>query len=531
MPHISGSKTLGLLAFLVAGLAVVSCGRGLFPLNGGGLLAFSSGSLSFAVQLSGEASEQTLSLTNSGQSAATGVQGSFGSRAGAFSFKGGSFPGTGGTCAETIGVGTTCTLVIAFSYPQSGTFSGSLSLTYDGGESSVSLSGTIRAGGYDSTFGTGGFNTYNISTGADYADALIVQPDGKAIIAGPPFDGTGNDNFVLTRFLTTGFLDPSFGVNGIATVSITTGDDRANELLRQPDGKILVCGGINVNGPGAALDFTVARLLSDGSLDTTFGGGDGIASVSITSDTEAPQALALQTDGKILAGGTTGFGTDTVFAVTRFTSDGVIDPTFDTDGIWTMNLSTDGSSVSDIAVQSDGKILVLGNKYLPSSEDQALVRLLTDGTLDTTFGTAGLVTTSTSTLGELTRSLLLQTDGKIVATNYRLVLARYLSDGTLDTSFGVGGIATAGAIGSWWEASLQSDGKILAAGATVGRVARINTNGSLDTTFGSQGIRTMSDSFLSGGARVPVQHTDGTIFIAGWRTSPDDQYAIVKLLP
>ncbi len=220
-----------------------------------------------------------------------------------------------------------------------------------------------------------------------------------------------------------GHLDPTFGNGGIVTTDFGPQSNSnfasANGVAIQPDGKILVCGGVpGKNGfPVAA----VARYNTNGSLDAAFG-SSGIVSTPSIEDVPFT-SITLQTDGKILAvaGGFTAF-------VARYTSSGVLDSTFGTGGIVTLQF-INGPAASGVVVQPDGNILV-ANNYL--------FRLLPGGQFDTSFGTGGAARAA----GYQATGLALLPNGKIVTTSSEIAsgfLSQYDSNGSLDTTFGIGG--------------------------------------------------------------------------------------------
>ena len=223
-----------------------------------------------------------------------------------------------------------------------------------------------------------------------------------------------------------GQLDPSFGTGGIVTTDfgdqINSNVASADAVALQTDGKILVVGGVPAsNGfPAAA----VVRYNTDGSVDTSF----GVAGIATTSLIGSFSAVAVQSDGKIVATGP--FSLD--ITVARFTSSGALDPTFGTAGIFTSGLNFNVGGSSTVAIQSDGKILV-GNGVL--------LRLLTDGQIDSSFGTAGFA----DVVSHSTTSIALLSSGKILVGSAASLVSRYTSTGSLDTTFGINGqLASAG---------------------------------------------------------------------------------------
>jgi len=210
-----------------------------------------------------------------------------------------------------------------------------------------------------------------------------------------------------------------------------------------------------------------------GSLDLTFG-SSGIVTTDIGNSYDYAQALALQSDGKIVAAGYARIGGTEDFAMARYLTTGTLDITFGNAGTVTTAIGSFTDEAYALGIQEDGKIVVAGRSNNGTNYDFAMARYLSDGTLDSTFGTAGTVTTAIGSGHDYVHTLGIQTDGKIVLAgeyykdfNYYYTLARYFSDGTLDPSFGTGGIATT-AIGNGFDyilaLGIQTDGKIVAAG-------------------------------------------------------------------
>lgn len=239
--------------------------------------------------------------------------------------------------------------------------------------------------------------------------------------------------------------------------------------------------------------FGLARYNADGALDTTFGPGGTVTTAISQDGGDEVRGLALQPDGKIVAAGTAG---RLSFALARYNSDGTLDATFGTGGIVTTDLTSGFDIANGVVIQANGKI-VAGGSAGTSHPAFALARYEPDGTPDTSFGEGGTVTTGFGIWG-VARAIVLQPDRKIVAAGTNgggFALARYDPDGSLDTSFGNGGkVATTLTVaGSAWAVALQLDGKIVAAGAYDFyrfAVARFGVHGRLDRTFGGDGLVT-----------------------------------------
>ena len=350
-------------------------------------------------------------------------------------------------------------------------------------------------GSLDTTYGNGGIVTTPVGSGLDYGLGVTLQADGKAVVAGVTFNGSNHDIAVL-RYNTDGSLDATFGVGGIVTTPAGPAADFGYDVTLDCDGKILVAGYSN---NGANDDFALVRYNADGSLDTTFGGG-GIVTTTNGTMTDIGRSVTTQADGKILVAGLSG-GPSFDFALMRYETDGSLDTTFGSGGIVTTPVGGANDEGESVTVQADGKILVAGRTSNGANDDMALVRYNTDGSLDTTFGSGGIVTTPIGSSYDVSFSVVLQPNGKIVLAGYSdtgpnedFALTRYNADGSLDTTFGDGGIVTTafGATGSdiGWSAALQADGKIVVVGYSDTNsnrdfaVARYNADGSLDMTFG-----------------------------------------------
>ncbi len=356
-------------------------------------------------------------------------------------------------------------------------------------------------GDLDATFGVGGKVTTDFAAGDDFASGAAIQNDGKIVAAGyataAGFDFIG---FALARYNPDGSLDASFGSGGRVTTDFGT----AADVAIQEDGRI-VAAGRNYLG-----DFALARYNSDGSLDASFGGSGKI--ITDFGDADGGNAVAIQADGRIVAAGSTGFGD---FALARYNPDGSLDAGFGGDGKVTTTFGSFGEFAFELAIQADGKIVAAGAG--PGFTDFALARYNPDGSLDAGFGGDGKVTTDFGSNVEAAFGVAVQADGAIVAVGTGFALVRYNPDGSLDASFGSGGKVTTN-ISSFANAvAVQADGRIAVAGASSGDFAlvRYNPDGSLDASFGSGGrVTTDFGSATDRASDVAIQG-DGKIVAAG----------------
>jgi uncharacterized delta-60 repeat protein len=369
-------------------------------------------------------------------------------------------------------------------------------------------------GSLDSGFGTRGRVLTRIPASSGIVDAGALQPDGKIVTAGSSSAG-GIDKFTLARYNPDGSLDPGFGTGGIVTTAIGPSTDFAYAVALQPDGKIVAAGASRINPRPSPSNYEVAlvRYNADGSLDPSFGTGGKV--LTQIQDASRALAVALQPDGKIVVSGVsvTQGGTP-LFALARYLPDGSLDSSFGTGGTVTTALGGPSAFGNSLALQPDGKIVVGGvTQTAGALQDRfALVRYNPDGSLDPTFGDGGIVATAVSEHA-FVYALALQPDGKIVAAGAEcdascgqldFALARYDSDGSLDTSFGTAGIVTTAFAASSGASAiaLQPDSKIVVAGfsglekscacGSIFALARYMTNGSLDSSFGTGGKVTTS---------------------------------------
>ncbi len=275
-------------------------------------------------------------------------------------------------------------------------------------------------GDLDPTFGVAGQVQTDFNHSTDIANAVALQSDGKLVVVGQSYtnnDYSGED-FAVARYNANGTLDNTFGVNGKVTTDFPGLAAVPSAVLIQPDGKILVAGGAFPLFTFLG-DFKLVRYNSNGTLDTSFGSG-GIVTTSFPGQGSYAFAVALQPDGKIIAAGTdfVDFSSDdssnTDFGLERYNSDGSPDTTFGNGGQVTTDFDGFNDDAFSILVQPDGKLVAVGSAKNPTTYyDFAAVRYLANGTIDTTFGVAGKVRTDFGHAGiDQAHSAVLQPDGK-----------------------------------------------------------------------------------------------------------------------
>jgi len=378
----------------------------------------------------------------------------------------------------------------------------------------------------DPTFDEDGIVITPVGNGDDYGHAVAVQDDGKLVVAGHLSIPVRANDFFVMRYNTDGSLDSSFGLDGIVTIDFGL-YDQAMIVAIQSDGKIIVASNSQVLDTLHPNRFAIARLNPDGTLDTSFD-GDGKRLDEIGSSHDVITELAIQDDGKIIAGGYSGYvNIRPDFAMVRYNPDGSLDTTFGTEGIVITSMGGDYDGSFATLLQPDGKIILMGfSKDSCSVNDcPVLIRYNSDGSLDTTFGVGGIVDEDFGVNAILFDSVLLS-DGKIVSSGYGtagegIVLMRHNPDGSLDTTFGTDGLVIKNFGDITTEKTegmaLQPDGKLLISGFYGGDVflLRYNSDGTPDTSFYSDGVLFHSIGDGDDRARYVALQQDGKIVVTG----------------
>lgn len=346
--------------------------------------------------------------------------------------------------------------------------------------------------------------------------------------------------FPLLAFAQPGTLDNNFDADGIATFDLFGEVDEGKDVAAQPDGKLVFCGTTNDGTGTNGTDMYVARVNPDGSLDNSFG-INGVTQI-VQSGLDAGNALAIQSDGKILVGGRGDGPNGWDYFIARLNADGSADVNFGSGGILFVEMGPSSDEVVDILVQPDGKIIAVGNTWGNGNYDVGLVRLNPDGSLDNTFSFDGKVITDV--LGsDNPRQAVLTADGKITLVgtvsngDANGMVLRYNSDGTLDATFGTNGqsLLDLAQNGDWLNGLVVLEsGSIWVAGA-AGDVstsdvllARLNSDGSLDNSFSFDGIVQSDLGNAEGGMRVLIQPDDKILVGGSVTESPTTEMALFR---
>jgi len=363
-----------------------------------------------------------------------------------------------------------------------------------------------QSGTLDMSFGGAGF----VATGSGDVFDIAIQPSSNKIVAGGMERiGSATNGWLIVRFNPDGSLDSTFGASG--KVNLFTGNSTAKVLaLTLDSSERILASGYAMNS-GGKWAFTVVRLnAADGSLDTSFG-STGIVQTRIGKGNDSDWSSAIAVDpnsGKVIVGGSTPGKKSKQLALIRYTPAGALDTSFDGDGIRIDDWTAEDDTVvrGGLAVQSDGKIIALRDRFTGIPNDWRVARYNSNGSNDSTFGTSGKINPTFSGQSNVrTWGVALQGDGRIVVSGrsitasggqYHVLVARHNTNGSFDTSFdGDGWSVSENLVDNQAQrCAIQSDGKIVVAGnypATNGVsdfvVTRFNVDGSLDSSFGSAG--------------------------------------------
>jgi len=262
----------------------------------------------------------------------------------------------------------------------------------------------------DTSFGANGLVLTDFSNGNDVAQDLALQPDGKIVVVGYANNGQ-DDDWAVARYNTDGSPDPTFGAGGIVTTTFGNSDEWAYGVALQPDGKIVVAGTARVSDtPQGVYDLALARYTVTGKLDNTFGDGDGKVTTDGAGYNDYGYAVVLQADKIIVVGSTLNLD-GLQIALARYTSDGSLDATFNGGGLTAIH---DGCEARAVALQSNDWIVVAGVCIVGDGLDFGLARFAPNGYPDPTFGVNGLALTDIG-VDDVASDVLIQPDGQIIA--------------------------------------------------------------------------------------------------------------------
>jgi uncharacterized delta-60 repeat protein len=322
-------------------------------------------------------------------------------------------------------------------------------------------------GTIDSNFGSGGAFILDYAGFSDFCYDMAIQSDGKIILVGSASISAANPDFLAMRIYPNGTLDTTFGNLGYTTIAVNTGEDYARSVVIQPDGKIVLAGSSKV--PGFSTENgALVRLNTDGSLDTTFGLG-GISILSVSLATEKIESITLLPSGDFRAvgkGGTLNSQNMVIFGVL---SDGNIDPNFGTNGYIYTTLLEVGYDIKEKFnqlyicgfVSTSGAVYVtdLDGSPLATFGTNANGAVVTNLNQGLQYYAIEVLDNGKIIVGGTTAIAFQVRDNVVTSIN---------DDGTLDQTFGVAGNATinTGGFDDVYDIGIQADGKIVGAGLT-----------------------------------------------------------------
>jgi uncharacterized delta-60 repeat protein len=383
----------------------------------------------------------------------------------------------------------------------------------------------LTAGGdVDISFGNSGFMTHDFGYGNGYANALAIQSDGRIIVGGQARIDLDDDFFAI-RLTPNGRPDNTFNQDGVATIGFG-GNDGANDLALLSDDRVLLVGGTETFFD---TDFALALLDGNGSLDDGFD-GDGKLSTGF-GDLETAHTVVVQADDRVVVAGWG--GGDTLLA--RYWPSGDLDGGFGPNATGKIRVTSD--SVSDMVLQPDGKLLLLGEHANAAGSDFALHRLLANGLPDSTFDDNGRAfldfetydTGSVLALQADGRYLVLGSSGPDFFNRPNIRLLRLHSNLTYDLpgqeTFALNASPrySPGSNERAYGLALEYGGRLLVAGEVIradssesnALVTRFFPDGQVDGDFGTDGSAVFGwgqyDSL-----RAAVLQSDGNLIVAGY---------------
>ena len=396
-------------------------------------------------------------------------------------------------------------------------------------------------GGLDGTFGSGGVVTTAVATAMAPTDAA-VQPDGKILVLVGISDpnGIATTAYGVLRYRGDGTLDPTFGTAGVVKVAFTNFINTPHALVLQPDGKIVVAG--ETSASGTLSEFFLVRLTSTGALDGTFGSGGKVTTNFVGQQaggvSNPATVVLLQPDGKIVAGGVASQCAKCPHqtALARYNPNGSLDTTFGAGGTSTANLGIGSPSAlgedaaGDIVTTSGGVNVEFSAAGVAQPHvTPAPITVAThpgfqiNPTVYRADGDYLFATTFAEGLRDIDAQVHRRTPNGGDDSTFTNPPFDFSDEGTVATE-------SPQAIG------LAQDGRVLVAGIHTGAagttghiaVARLNSNGSLDTTFGAGGAVTTA---VAGQGSVTLVQPDGKILVIGQGTSTDtaDPFPVVLL--
>jgi uncharacterized delta-60 repeat protein len=545
--------------FIVLVLALAGCGSGnenpVAPQNGNGVSATLSviegQTYDFGALPIDSKVEKVFTIVNSGSQAATQISGNF--TTSAFTFRGGTYPGIGGTCSSYLAPGGSCTVAVTFSPPYFQSFQETLRVLYNNGSTVVATQNPVMSGRgiggisgqADTTLALSG--KLGLGQGTESGTVVVARPDRSIYVAGTS-SSTGQSDFLVAHYLFDGSLDTAFGNNGIVNLDFSGTDDSPYAMVILSDGRIVLAGETFISG---VRQMSVARLLRNGALDTTFNGNGKLALPVGDSDSGA-RSITADFNGNLLIAGYAYVGTVRSVAVAHLLVTGLPDSNFGSAGTgWeTAAVGAGDAFVSSILTNSAGEIFLAGYANNGANNDFSITKFTALGVLASTFGTGGTAffdigsgTDDRAYAAQLTPNgqfLLAGSSNNGTVTN--LTLLRLMPDFSPDGNFGTSGRVVIPFGSDSTAASVRADstGQVYVAGSvTVAAgdseiaAVKLTSNGSLDPNFGTNGKSIVTyGTGLDQGVGLAIAD-NGKVLIVGEATigASGSYLALVRLWP
>lgn len=384
-----------------------------------------------------------------------------------------------------------------------------------------------QPGTLDLTFDTDGKVTRDINGNSEAAADILALNTGKIVVVGTTKAGT-NQNIFLSRFLSNGQADSSFGINGVVVTDLGT-NEVISRVKEQPDHKLVLVGSSTIGADG---QWLIGRYWPDGAIDSSFG-TNGFTTLDFGSQGDGANNLDFLPNGQIMVCGYRRYAQYQV-ALARLNSNGTLDSTFAQGGTFIWTKPQPHTTASQVNVLPDGRLLLLGGSQTNNeSVDFLLMRFTADGVIDSSFGVNGVRITDWGPYDDDSPAVLVIDSANrliVAGTHYpnygdgQPAMARYSFDGAPDSSFGTNGKLLQPMSGyqasTFYDMTRQPDGKLLLCGIARQNltyffyVTRLKENATVDSTWNGNG-RTFTTFSYNPFAYTLALQTDGRLLVAG----------------
>jgi uncharacterized delta-60 repeat protein len=405
----------------------------------------------------------------------------------------------------------------------------------------------------DTNFGNNGIVTHDNAAGGfgnDMGGGIVRDSSGNIYVAGDSYNGSNYD-MAMWKYTRNGVLDASFGINGVVThdnAALGNGDDTAQNILLDDSGSLYLVG-TSYNGTHNDVDMVIWKYTSSGVLDTSFGNNGLVVQAGVAGGNgdDVGFDIALDSSGNLYVVGSSYNGTDYDMVLWKFSADGVPDTSFGNNGIVIHDIDLDDRG-SSFAFDDNGNIYVSGWRGSVTGYISVIWKYTTDGVLDTNFATNGVVL-NTGVISEFGNGIALDSNGNIYLVGMGsdsldpmsgddpdMIVRKYNSQGEVDTTFGTNGIVRATNAASKTSGDFNDFGYVvlvdgndnlyISGQSDTGLdgvlpdgsddldmvIWKYDSNGNPDTSFSDDGIFTYEPSISASGM---VFDPDGYLYVAG----------------